>query len=234
MFPVKKLSGAISLIEDVAQRNGGHICVAYSGGKDSLAVMELVSKVVPKFTAFNFFICPDLPYLENQLEFAKKRWPVNIVSYPSDGFFQAQQYGTFCHPQLPLAKYKTRTLAEMYMTGLIYLYNRIDMPVMTGMKDADGLPRRQFFSNIKMGGNPFWENVYHPLRNWSKQDVLNYLRISKIPLPNSETKGVTNGVGLGQDALCWLYKEQKESFDAMEKWFPFIKAAVKRREFYGI
>ena len=104
----------------------------------------------------------------------------------------------------------------------------------TGMKDADGLPRRQFFANLRDSKNPFWDRLIHPIREWTKKDVLDFLKVNNIPLPDCEAGAVTTGVGLGHDSLCWLHDKHPADFEKLLKWYPYANAAIKRRDWYKI
>jgi hypothetical protein len=120
-------------------------------------------------------------------------------------------------------------------TGYAYAMSVCEANVCaTGMKDADGLPRRHFFANIRDGGNLFWNRLVHPVREWNKKDVLDYLQVNNIPIPEAEPGAVTTGVGLVHDALCWLHDRHPADFQKLLKWYPYAEAAIKRREWFGV
>lgn len=214
-------------------RRESQILVSYSGGKDSLAVMDLCMKTFGpgRVKAFFWYTVPDLEYCNAQLRYAKTRWGIDPVQVPHWDMIMCMKNGLWCD--------QTPGLDDMpeidLKMGYAYAMHVTDCGLCaTGMKDADGLPRRQFFTNIRDGGNPFWQRLVHPIKKWTKKDVLDYLKANGIPVPNSEKGAVTTGVGLVHDALCWLHDSYPEDFKKLLRWYPYAEAAIKRRDWYGV
>lgn len=207
------------------------VLVAYSGGKDSLAVLDICCKVFPVVRAFFKFTVPNLEFCETQIRWAKERYNVDVIQFPSIGVLESFRDGVWCDGidlDVPTGGYPLK-VSFRYAQELAGI-----KVITTGMKDADGLKRRQFFANIRDGGDPFWNDVIHPIRDWRKKDVLDYLKVNNIPLPKAEAGAVTTGVGLDHDSLCWLHDDHPEDFKKLLRWFPYAEAAIKRREWYGL
>jgi 3'-phosphoadenosine 5'-phosphosulfate sulfotransferase (PAPS reductase)/FAD synthetase len=102
------------------------------------------------------------------------------------------------------------------------------MLIVTGAKEADSLWRRQKYFKFMTD-----ENMHFPLRKWRKDDVLAYLDMHKIELPKAPKSGST-GIDLSTVSLLWLYDHYKDDFEKIERWFPYVGAVVKRREWYGV
>lgn len=207
------------------------ILVGYSGGKDSRAVIDICRKVFPVVRAFHMYCVPGLKVCEDSFEYCRQRWGVDPVQIPDWRRVMDMKAGRWCDvsneiEDLPDLDLKGAFAYAMDVTGTTMMA--------TGMKDADGLPRRQFFANIRDGGDPVWDHVIHPIRTWTKKDVLDYLKVNNIPLPDAEEGAVTSGVGLDHDSLCWLHDKHPEDFQKLLKWFPYAEAAIKRREWYGV
>jgi len=218
-------------LDKLAEQYNGECIVAFSGGKDSLAAIDLCAKAFTKVRAFFKFMVPGLEVCERQMRWARERYGIEVIQFPSIGVIEAKRDGVWCFPldiDLPPQGYPLKVSFQyaQELTGL--------KCIMTGMKDADGLKRRQFFANIRDGGDPIWHDVHHPIKDWRKKDVLDYLKVNKIPLPSAEKGSVTSGVGLDHDSLCWLHDEHKQDFEKLETWFPYAGAAIARRKFYGI
>ena len=208
------------------------VLVAYSGGKDSLAVLDLCCKVFPTVRAFFKYTVPGLEYCEKQMRWAKERYNVEVIQFPSIGVLESFRDAVWCDGidglDVPSGGYPLK-VSFRYAQELAGIKT-----IATGMKDADGLKRRQFFANIRDGKDPMWNDVLHPIRDWRKKDVLDYLKVNNIPLPAAEKGAVTTGIGLDHDSLCWLHDDHPEDFKKLLKWFPYAEAAVKRRDFYGL
>ena len=207
------------------------VLVAFSGGKDSLAVLDLCCKVFPRVSAFFSYTVPGLELNEHWMRLAKTRWGVEVVRQPSCATMWALKNGIWCDPVAAFDGLKEYELKEawayaMEATGVGLLA--------TGMKDADGLKRRQFFENISRKPDPVWSNAIHPLRRWRKKDVLNYLRTNGIPVPEQEKGKVTSGVGFNHDSICWLHDTHPADWKIFTRWFPYAEACIKRREWFGV
>lgn len=209
------------------------VLVSYSGGKDSLAVIDLCVKVFgrDRVKAFFWFTVPDLEVCNAQLRYCRERWGVDPAQIPHWDMVKCMKEGLWCD-QSPASE----KIPELDLKlGYAYAMHVCEAQVFaTGMKDADGLPRRHFFANIRDGGNPFWNRLMHPIRDWCKKDVIDYLRANGIPVPESEPGAVTTGVGLVHDALCWLHDRHPADFQKLLKWYPYAEAAIKRREWFGV
>jgi phosphoadenosine phosphosulfate reductase len=199
--------------------------VSYSGGKDSLAVLDLCARSFKRIICFYMFLVPGLDVIERQMEYARERWKVQILYYPHRAFFTALKEGTFCKD--------TRWNEELPMIKLRELYDWVVMDtgipqIATGAKSSDSMARRRFFKNTES-----WDDVFYPLKGWNKHDVLAYCRAQGIILPDAH-KGNTTGVDLSTRSLLWLHDTYPDDFQKLCQWFPFAEAVVKRREFYGI
>ncbi|HZQ45959.1 MAG TPA: hypothetical protein VFC07_03025, partial [Verrucomicrobiae bacterium] len=78
-----------------------------------------------------------------------------------------------------------------------------------------------------------WDDVFYPIKGWNKHDVLAYLRMQNIPLPDAH-QGNTSGVDLSTRSLLWLHDAYPDDFKLLCRYFPYAEAVVYRRKFYGI
>jgi len=209
------------------------ILVSYSGGKDSLAVMEMCVKIfgASRVKAFFWYTVPDLEVCNKQMRFCRERWGVDPVQIPHWDMVKCMANGLWCDATPGLDDMPELDLKLGYAYALSVTGSQI---VATGMKEADGMPRRHFFANIRDSGNPFWHRLVHPIREWSKKDVIDYLKANSIPVPEAEKGAVTTGVGLVHDALCWLHDKHPEDFQKLLRWYPYAMAAIKRRDWFGV
>lgn len=217
----------------VLARKEASILVSYSGGKDSLAVMDLCVKAfgAGRVKAFLWYCVPELELDNAAVRLAQERWGVDPVQLPHWYMVKAMKDGLWCDQSPGIDKLPDLDLK----LGYAYAMHVCEAQVCaTGMKDADGLPRRHFFANIRDSGNDFWNRLVHPIREWNKKDVLDYLRANGIPIPESEPGAVTTGVGLVHDALCWLHDKHPADFQKLLTWYPYAEAAIKRREWFGV
>lgn len=218
-----KFLEAREILNDAAT-NSDSCIVFYSGGKDSLVVMDLATKIFKNVTGVYMYFVPGMSIIENQLDYAMQRWGVNIIQVPHWALLRCLKHGFYCLPKiknldLPDIKVKDIYYYVMKFTGINY--------IATGAKMADSVWRKQ---NINATKN--YSFLLTPLKNWNKFDVLYYLKTNNIPVPDSEGGNAT-GVDLTNKFLLWLYDKHPDDFKIMSKWFPFIGAVPKKRELYG-
>lgn len=207
------------------RRAAGDSClVAYSGGKDSLVVMDLALRSFSSVGAFFMYLVPGLECVEIELEKARRRWGVEIAQYPHWLVHRLVKNSVFCAshwtnddlPEWKLADIYALALAD---SGLAQLA--------TGAKKADSGWRRRFMSQPQRD-----EQVFYPIAKWHKYDVLAYLKARGIALPPSSGKSAT-GVDLSTPSLLWLHDTFPDDFRRLCEVFPFAEAVVWRRTFYG-
>lgn len=216
---------------EAMKKEEDEILVGYSGGKDSLVVMDLCCKVFSRVKAINFYLVPDLEVINKQLRYAKTKWGIDVISIPHFILPIAIKEGLFCDPHPALDDVDEIGLKEHYAFAMD---SARASRIAVGMKSADGLKRRQFFGNIRDSGDPIWNRLRLPIKDWRKKDVLDYLAANNIPLPDSQDGAVTSGVGLDHDSLCWLHDKHPADFKKLLKWFPYAEANIKRREWFGL
>jgi 3'-phosphoadenosine 5'-phosphosulfate sulfotransferase (PAPS reductase)/FAD synthetase len=207
------------------------VLVAYSGGKDSLAVMELCAKIFTRVRAFNWYTAPGLRVTEQWMDFARTRWGVDPIMIPHWDIVQCKKVGLWCNPTIELDLLPEYGLREAYAHALDVARCEI---VVAGMKRADGLKRRQFFANIRDSNDPFWTRLVNPIADWRKADVIGFLKANNIPLPQSIKGAVTSGVSLTHSGICWLHDNHPDDYRKLLKWFPYAEACIKRREWFGV
>jgi 3'-phosphoadenosine 5'-phosphosulfate sulfotransferase (PAPS reductase)/FAD synthetase len=219
-----KFLEAQQILNDAAKKSDSCI-VFYSGGKDSLVVMDLAARIFKRvFGVFMYFV-PGLSVIEKQLEYARQRWGVEIVQVPHWILFRCIKHGFYALPsvrnerEIPDVKLKDIYQHVISTTGIPF--------IATGAKMADSVWRRQ-----NLNSTAGYEFLLTPLKNWNKFDVLYYLKNHGIPVPDNEG-GDATGIDLNRKVIFWLYDKHREDYDRMAVYFPFIGALIKQRELYG-
>lgn len=219
---MKVLKKTIEQLQKESMTNKS-ILVSYSGGKDSLVVLDLCCSVFKHVVCFFMYFIPGLEVCERQLRFAKERWGVEIIQYPHWLLSRVLKNGIYCNNY-----YKLDDLPELGPND-IYAVARADTGIeliATGQKRSDTLHRRRNLSSPQ-------RNVIHPIKDWNKHEVLAYLRMRNIPVPDSSGAAVT-GIDLSTKNLLWLYDNHPEDFKKLCKVFPYAETVVWRRAWYGV
>lgn len=199
------------------------ILVSYSGGKDSLVVLDLCSKIYPRVVCFFMYFIPNLDVVEKQMDYARNKYGVQILYYPHWSLLNALKYNTYRDEDKTFAG-----LRDYGLNDINHIASRetgIDA-IAHGAKKSDSIWR------AKTMGTKIYKNIVTPLADWNKWDVLAYCKANDLPVPDS-SKGTASGIGLTRKELFWLHDNHKEDFDRLARVFKYAPAAIAQREFYG-
>jgi len=198
--------------------------VAFSGGKDSLVVMDLCLRAFSRVEAFFMYLVPGLECVELELEAARRRWGIEIKQYPHWLAHKLIKNSVYCASNWSNDSLPEWKLADIYALALLDSGVR---QLATGAKTADSGWRRRFMSTQQE------DTIFYPIAKWHKYDVLAYLKARGIPLPPSSGKSAT-GIDLSTPSLLWLHDTYPEDFARVCEVFPFAEAVVWKRTFYGL
>lgn len=221
----RALSSADERLKEAAKRSpDGSLLVAFSGGKDSLAVLDLATRCgyFKRIECFFMYFIEGMRSCEEQLQYARDRWGVTIHQVPHWNLVKCLKAGIYCFPHDKLPEWKLQSVYQSIMgeTGIPL--------IATGAKKSDSLWRRRFMHSQR---HETW--VVAPCAEWSKFDVLSYLRVQKIRIPDSSGANAT-GVDLSTPSVLWLHDNHPDDFAKLRRAFPFVDAVVMRRDIYGI
>ena len=208
---------------DARRRAADSCLVAFSGGKDSLVVMDLCMRSFSRVEAFFMYLVPGLECVEAELELARARWGVPIRQYPHWLLHRLVKNSVYCASHWSNDSLPEWKLADVYALALL----DSGLPQLaTGAKRVDSGWRRRFMSTQRE------DQVFYPIAQWHKYDVLAYLKARGIALPPSSGKSAT-GIDLSTPSLLWLHDTFPDDFRRVCEVFPFAEAVVWRRKFYG-
>lgn len=203
------------------------VCVAYSDGKDSRVVMDLCLRSFRRVTAFYMEFIPNLACVDSALVAAEQRFLRSptfegpIRRYPHWLLRKCLVNGVYCRgmSEDALPQWK---LHDVYAVAAKDSNSTL---VATGAKQTDSTWRRRMMGT-------WGSNCLYPIGDWNKFQVLGYLKTRDLGVPASSGKSAT-GIDLSTPSLLWLHDTYPEDFERLCGVFPFARAVVKRREFFG-
>lgn len=177
---LKKVESANEIIKN-ALNNSQNPIIAFSGGKDSLVVLDLVRKQNPEITAVycNTGIeYPETVKYVRTIENVVELHPITSYKY----FIDCKENG------LPGYKATGKVRGNKCCLELkekpatkYYKENNVDL-VFTGLTSDESRNRMMFFK--RMGPHYLYKrgNYYkaHPIHNWSETDVWEYINRNKL------------------------------------------------------
>lgn len=200
------------------------VLVAYSGGKDSLVVLDLAVKVFPHVECFFMAFMPDLSVSQDIIDWPRKRYGIGtrVVQHPS--FFEAIQRAAYRDPSPSFDTLEIPSHPDIYRQVAEEAGCKL---VLDGQRKADGPRRKNLLS--RQSGDFFLS----PIREWIQFEVFAYLDIHKIPRPESNVGQRTSGIGLRSQCIYWLYDNHRDDYHKMRRVFPYIESLIRRREWFG-
>lgn len=216
-------------LQRLAETHSG-IIVSYSTGKDSQILLDLASKVFSRVVALHMYFVPGLAYIEEGLDYARRRWGCEVMQLPHWGYVEAVKTNQYCN--LPGAsRLADIDLSDIYKVAMARTGLRL---VATGARKSDGLWRRRWMKNIRRGDK--YDDVIFPLSDWLKLDITSYVKANRIEIPELSRTGRQDatGIGLNNETILWLYDRHRGDYELVRRVFPFIEAVPLRRQFYGI
>jgi 3'-phosphoadenosine 5'-phosphosulfate sulfotransferase (PAPS reductase)/FAD synthetase len=205
------------------------VIVSYSAGKDSEVILHLARKTFRRVVALYLHFLPNLSRNADVRALAVERGADEVIEMMGWTTLEMMRNNIFCnYPSDELPDIK---IPDLYALAMAQGKSRL---ILHGARKADSLWRRWWLRNIRRGTT--WDNVQFPIVEWSKEDVLIYLKANGIPVPelSASMKGNATGYGLHPPTLLWIHDHRPDDFREIEKYFPFIGAVVARRDFYGI
>jgi hypothetical protein len=213
-------------LAEARKRHSG-VIVSYSGGKDSLVVLDQCVKAgFTQIVCMYYYLIPGIKVVEKQLQYARERYKVEVLEYPSPLILTLLKSGMYSDPSLRLDRipqWHVDDIEEMCRadTGIKL--------IATGHKKSDAMG--QGLSNAVWANKK--ENQVQPIINWNKFHLLSYMKAHNIPMPESDGRN-SSSMDLHPKNILWLHDNHYEDFVTFEKVFPYIRAIVKRREWYQI
>jgi phosphoadenosine phosphosulfate reductase len=203
-----------------ARERSDAVIVAYSGGKDSIVVMDLCVRTFKRVEAFMMEFVPGLSLVEASIQFAREKWGIETRRYLHWSAIEAMRTGVYCDTHVTKVIPKS-SLRDIYIsvrrdTGISLIAN--------GQKRADSMSRRMLMAFSK-------DDLLTPLAGWTKDHVVGYMKLKGIPLPPS-SNAIMSGVDLKVADICWLHDTYPGDFQKLLAVFPYAQAVIERRRLY--
>jgi len=194
------------------------IGVAFSGGKDSFATLDLCSKYFRRVEAYYLFRVRGLRCISELCNFVKQRWGITVRHYP--------------HWDLRRC-YKNAVLRQHIASREIKKTLGYDWNIVEDRFRADaqvrwiayGWRRNDSFSRAlilkRNSGIDFQTNRVFPIFAFTRAEVLKYLQRALIPTPPSFGRVDQGGVDFHPATLAFLKNQYPDDYEKLVREFPF-------------
>lgn len=198
------------------------VAVAFSGGKESVVVLDLCCRYFKRVYPFFMYICPNLSFEERTLRWYERKYGVEIMRIPHNMMSVWMHYGYFrdFDPYFPVVS-----------SNDIYNYIRIVSGcewIAAGERAADSmwrLARLHKCGSVDLVGRRFF-----PLLEWKKKDVFNYIKHHRLYLGKDSQALGFSFRSLHGEELIKIRDLFPDDYAKIERLYPLCGAAVKREE----
>lgn len=201
------------------------VIVGISGGKDSVACLDLCMRYFKHVQPYFMYIVPDLSFQERTLKFYENKYSVEIIRIPHFMVSDFMRYGSFRLMDLTVPIVNTR---EMYNylreeTGIYWIAG--------GERISDSMIRRAMIK--ESSSIDFDRGRFYPLAYWNKANVLSYNKLNRLPLSFENIKlGFSFRSLMGREIKV-IKKEFPEDYEKIKAFYPLIDAEVAWENMYG-
>lgn len=201
------------------------VLVGYSGGKDSAVLLDLCVKHFDKVDVFFMYAVKGLEFQEATLRYVESKYGTRVHRVPHFELSSFLRYGTFRVEDFEVPIVSTREVYDYLreQTGCHW--------IACGERIADSIVRR---ATIKKSGSvDMKRGRFFPLAEWSKADVLAYIRQHKLHVGAESEKLGFSFRGLAGKDMAKIRDAYPEDFERIRQWFPLVEGAVRRYEQCG-
>jgi sulfate adenylyltransferase subunit 2 len=213
------MDGTIRTISHAAQRSDTAILFFSATGKDSIVLLDLLSKRFKRVVCVFLYHVEGLSFIEPFFAWARSYGNVEIVQLPHPDVYEFKSNGIFCHPVEGIRKIKLRDIEE-------YLKPKFGTDVVVyGMKIADSFNRRGIFDKAAKSEIHSDFDKYYPIVNWKNADCLSYIKLHSLPRPLKlgSTRG-SSGVSFRKEVILHIKEHYPRDYQKIINEFNLLGA----------
>ena len=201
------------------------VIVAFSGGKESVVVLDLCFRYFKKVHPFFMYICPDLSFQERTIEWYEKKYQTEIIRLPHMDVSEFFHWGSFRPADLTF---------PVVSINDIYQYVRLQTDtwwIAAGERIDDSIVRRAMMK--KSGSIDVQRGRFYPVSAWKKREIIDYIKFHNLYLGQDSKKLGFSFKSLWGKELAMLKHYFPQDYEKVLHLYPFAAAGVKRYEDYG-
>lgn len=219
---MNKFALAKSVIQRVRQETDTAVLFYSAGGKDGIALLDMLAKEFKKVICYYMYIIPELDHVQPYIKWAESRYP--NVEVRQIQHFQSDYYkklGLFCLPDDSIKPRGVGDIEQMVReeTGIKYAFS--------GMKGVDGYMKRMRLKLFAKNGYVTEKGMVYPLAIWTNKDVMQYIAANNLIQPFVYIDGkVSQGFNIDLDCMLLMQRKYPRDYQRILKEFPFAEKLI--------
>lgn len=189
------------IIKSIAKQSDRAILFHSASGKDSIALLDLLSPHFKEVVCAFMYVVKDLEHIARYINYARSKYAnVKFVQIPHFAVFSYKKKGYLGCEQVEVKK--MYNLAEL--TDLIRQQYGIEW-VFYGFKQSDSMNRRLMLKTYKEEAINEEQKKCYPLSSYKNSDILAYIDKRGLVKPESYGKAQSSGTNISDiNYLLWL------------------------------
>lgn len=169
------MKGAIDIINYARQKTDEIILFHSGNGKDSIVLLDLLTKYFKRVVPVYMYIIPNLDFANKYIGWSQRKYGVQFVQTPHFAVYSYIKTGFMGIKQDP--KQRCYTLSDIDK----YVKEKLGIEWSCyGMKQNDSLNRRLMLRTYELEGICEKTSKIYPLTHWSNKDCVNYIKAHNL------------------------------------------------------
>jgi len=212
---------ARNVIREVAEQSKRAILFHSASGKDSIALLDLMSKDFEEIVCCFMYVVKDLEHIARYIDYAQKKYSnVRFVQVPHFGLLSYIKYGYMgCQKN---ASQKLLNLSDI--TDIVRNKTGIDWAFF-GFKQSDSLNRRLMLRNYDRECINWETKKCYPLSKCKNKEILEYIKHNRLIVPECyDNKHQSMGQDISDCSyLLYLRKNYPNDLRRVVEFFPYAE-----------
>lgn len=221
---MNKFAKTMQIIRRVRKETSTAVLFYSAGGKDSIALIDMLAKEFDKVICYYMYLIKDLDHIFPYIEWAETTYDNieirQILHYQMDSI---KKVGIFCDPDPNIKVRKVGDVEEMVRqeTGEKYVFS--------GMKGYDGYMKRMRLKRFAKNDYITEKGMVYPLAEWTNKEVMKYIEVKNLIKPfvyKGQEKEWSQGFSLSLPILLMMYERFPNDYDKMLQEFPYLEKLI--------
>lgn len=226
-----KYQETMSIIRSVRKQTGTAVLFYSAGGKDSIALLDMLAKEFVRVICYYMYLIPNLDHVQPYIRWAETHYgnvEVRKIEHFQMDYFRKGGYFCDADPRFQLPK-KDPNALRVRKIGDIEQWVREQTGIkfaFSGMKGQDGYMKRMRLKRFAHTGYITEKGMVYPLATWTNKEVLQYICSKNLIKPFVYGDGVSQGFTITLDVLTLLKAYYPKDYRRTLEVFPYAETLI--------